>query len=289
MSQDPNRYTAPALMRSLLFVPGANPERMVKAQGLPADGLILDLEDAVATDAKDSARAAVVEVLANWPDDVKAARIIRINGTDTPYFDEDIAAAKASRAELIMLPKSETAEQVVKVAERAGKPILALIETAKGVINAASIATAHPAVVAVCFGHADFARDMQLDNNDASAGVIHHARAQVSLAARAAGIAAIDNVSLEIRDTEAFAADTVLGKQLGYQGKMCIHPSQLAAANGAYTPTAEQLAYAQEISDAWDAAQAEGRGVFSLHNKMIDRPVVDAQLAILERAKLASL
>lgn len=284
-----SHYFAPALMRSLLFVPGANPERMVKAQGLPADGLILDLEDAVATDAKDSARDAVVDVLNSWPDSAKAARIVRVNGTDTPYFEADLAAVMASNAELIMLPKSETAEQVAAVAERAGKPILALVETAKGVINVAAIASAHPEVVAVCFGHADFARDMQLDNNDASAGVIYHARAQVSLAARAAGIVAIDNVSLDIRDEPAFAADTTLGKQLGYQGKMCIHPAQLNAANGTYTPTAEQVAYAQEISDAWDAAQAEGRGVFSLHNKMIDRPVVDAQLAILERAELAGV
>lgn len=280
------------LRRSMLFVPGSEPQRISKAQGLRADCLILDLEDAVATEAKVSARQTVCDAISNWPQACGAEVVVRINASDTPYFEDDLGAVLQAGCNAIMLPKSETAEQVASVAQRvqqSNASLFALVETALGVINASQIAQSASNILALCFGHVDFARDMGVDSMDATQGAVYHARAQIALAARAAGIDAIDNVSLAIRDEQDFEDDAQAGALLGYRGKLCIHPSQIKTANWVFSPSEDQIVWAQKVIKAWALAQKKGLGVFSLDNKMIDAPVIAAQENVLARAELAGL
>jgi citrate lyase subunit beta/citryl-CoA lyase len=137
---------------------------------------------------------------------------------------------------------------------------------------------------ALCFGHADFALDMGLPDADTSNRLILHARASLAIAAKACRLAAVDSVFLAVRDETAFRNDVRLGIELGFEGKLCIHPRQIEIVNELYTPTPQQIEYATRVVDGWRRCQAEGRGVFTLDNKMVDAPLVAAQQRILERA-----
>jgi citrate lyase subunit beta/citryl-CoA lyase len=161
---------------------------------------------------------------------------------------------------------------------------LALIETAAGIAQALEVAGATSRVEAVCFGHADFALDMGLPDADPANRVVLHARCSVAIAAKARRVAAIDNVFLAVRDENGFREDVLLGIDLGFEGKLCIHPRQVEIANQLYTPSLQQIEYATRVVEGWQRCQADGRGVFTLGNKMIDAPLVAAQQRILERA-----
>lgn len=289
------------LRRSLFFVPGDSPRKLEKARQIGADTLLLDLEDAVALAQKDLAREQVAAFL-RVGDFGGAEPAVRINPFDTPWFERDLEAAISSGATAIMLPKTERAEQLRELAERMtelerrSRPdgaratrILALVETAAGVVDAASLAKATPRVEALCFGHADFSRDMQLASADASEGVVFHARCSVAIAARAGGVSPIDTVHLEVRDEGAFARDAQRGRDLGFEGKLCIHPMQVEIANRIHNPTSEQIDYARRVVDAAARAEEEGLGVFTVDGKMVDAPLVSAQRRILERAARAGL
>ncbi|MFN8643615.1 MAG: CoA ester lyase [Candidatus Binatia bacterium] len=289
---------SPRLRRSLLFVPGSEPRRLARAREAGADSVLFDLEDAVAPEEKPRARALVAEALrAGGFGGSEAAA--RVNAPATPFFADDLAAVVAAGAAAVLVPKSEGAGQLAAVAaavearERAtGRApgsvrLLALVETAAGVADARALAAATPRLEALCFGHADFARDLRLPAADPASPAILHARCAVVLAARASGLAAIDSVCLAVRDDEAMRADAALGVQLGFDGKLCIHPRQVAIANAAWTPTAEQVAGAARVVAAWREAQAQGRGVFALDGAMVDAPVVAAARAILARARAA--
>ncbi|MEO8603799.1 MAG: CoA ester lyase [bacterium] len=289
------------LRRSLLFVPGSEPRRLARARDSGADTVLFDLEDAVPPNAKREARELVAEALRAGGFGVAEAAV-RVNGLTTPHFDADLDAAVAAGARAIMLPKAERAEDLRHVAdalaqrERAagiaaehGVRILALIETAAGVANALAIAGATPRLDALCFGHADLARDMQLADADASHGVLHHARCTVALAARAHGLPPIDSVCLTVRDEDAIRADVALGQRLGFDGKLCIHPRQVEIVNELHTPTPQRIAAAQRIVDAATAAAREGRGVLTLDGMMIDAPIVAAEQRILEHARRAGV
>ena len=291
---------SPRLRRSLLFVPGSEPRHLAKAREAGADTVLFDLEDAVALDAKPRARALVAEALrAGGFGDSEAA--VRVNAPSTPFCAADLDAVVAAGADAVLVPKSERPDELAHVAavltdlERAaGRPpgsvrILALVETAAGVAGALALAAATPRLAALCFGHADFARDMRLPAADAAAGVILHARCAVAIAARAHGLAPIDSVCLAVRDAEAMRADAALGLQLGFDGKLCIHPRQVAIANAVYTPTAERIAAATRVVAAWRQAAAQGRGVIALDGAMIDAPVVAAAQQILARARRAGV
>lgn len=288
------------LRRSLLFVPGGEPRKLDRARESGADTLLFDLEDSVAPESKAKARQLVAEtLLAGSFDRCEAA--VRVNAPGSAEFEDDLHAVLEAGARTLMLPKSERAgalqqaiAQLQQVAGRSGSGTdqellcLALVESAAGVANLNEIG-ASPAIDALCFGHADFSLDMGLEQPDPSEGVVLHARCTVSIAARAAGLAAIDTVCLAVRDEDAFRADAQLGKSLGFEGKLCIHPSQVAIANEVFTPTAEQIEQARRVVSAWRDAQADGRGVFALDGQMIDAPVALAQSRLLERARRAGL
>jgi citrate lyase subunit beta/citryl-CoA lyase len=289
------------LRRSLFFVPGGEPRKLEKARGLGADTLLLDLEDSVALSEKDRARELVAAFLREG-DFGTAEPAVRVNPPGTPYFAEDLEAAVASGAAAILLPKAESpgtlaevTERIVTLEARSGPGrtgplrLLALVETAAGVAHAASLAAASPRIDALCFGHADFSRDMGLADADASQGVVFHARCAVAIAARAGAVSPVDTVFLDVRDEPAIRRDAELGLGLGFEGKLCIHPLQVQIVNEVYTPSKEQVAYAERVLDASLQAEREGKGVFTVDGKMVDAPLVAAQLRLLERARRAGI
>ncbi|MDH5305637.1 MAG: CoA ester lyase [Myxococcales bacterium] len=289
------------LRRSVLFVPGGHPRRLEKAPETGADSLVLDLEDSVAPEEKDRARQLVADTLrARALGEAEA--IVRVNAPGTPHFAADLEAAVAAGADAVMLPKSQRADTLAEVSARldrlerrlerapdAALRLLALVETPAGVARVAWLADASERIDALCFGHADFAREMGLADADASAGVLLHARCAVAIAAKAAGVSPIDCVFLDVRDEQAFAADVALGLRLGFEGKLCIHPTQVRIANDVYTPAPERVAHAQRVVEGFERALAGGSGVFSLDGKMVDAPLVAIEKRILERARRAGV
>jgi citrate lyase subunit beta/citryl-CoA lyase len=229
----------------------------------------------------------------------EAERAVRVNPPGTPYFEDDLESCLQAGARTIMVPKCETARGLLSIASRIeawerdsnvehhSVRLLALVETAAGVAQALEVAGATSRVEAICFGHADFALDMGLPSSDASSPLVLHARASLSIAAKARHVAPIDNVFLAVRDETAFREDVGLGIELGFEGKLCIHPRQVEIVNQLYTPTPQQIEYAMRVIEGWQRCQAEGRGVFTLDDKMIDAPLVTAQRRILERATRA--
>jgi citrate lyase subunit beta/citryl-CoA lyase len=266
--------------RSLLFAPGSDEHMLEKALSVGADAVIADLEDAVAPMRKEEARAHVVAWLSE--DAGGTERVVRINPPGTPWFEDDLAAVHAE-ADTLLLPKTESAKQVAGLA--GGEvPVIALIETAAGVLAAADVAAASPQVEALCFGHVDFARDLDLFQPDPREGLLLHARCQVVLAAKAAGKLAIDTVHPDVRNTKGFEAATADARTLGFDGKLCIHPIQVTEANRAFTPRPDEIARAERIVAAWERAGEEAVGAFALDGEMIDAPVVAACVRLLERA-----
>lgn len=281
------------LRRSLLFVPGIATQRFGKAKASGADAILFDLEDSVPPDAKGRAREAVCVALGEGGFESSEAAV-RVNAPGTPFHEDDVRATALAGAKAIMVPKSEHADDLRAVAAilddvGAGTRILALLETPLGVARALEVGMANPRVDALCFGHADFALEMGVSADDPSEGVLYHARCAVAVAARACGVQPVDNVCLAVRDEEALRRDVHVGMRLGYEGKLCIHPSQVAVANEMYTPAPEEVDYARRVLSGWQAARAEGLGVFTLDDKMVDAPLVRAQERVLERAQRAGL
>jgi citrate lyase subunit beta / citryl-CoA lyase len=291
------------LRRSVFFVPGSEPRKLEKARGLPADTLLLDLEDAVAPAEKDRARELVAEFLRAAPSGAAGGPelAVRVNPTTTPYFEADLEAAVAAGAAAIVLPKAESEEQLALVAarldalerrhsrqERDAVRLLPLVETARGIAGIAALALRAPQRIdALCFGHADFSRDMGLPTADANSPVVLHARCALVVAARAGGRGAIDTISLDVRDADVVRRETEQGLALGFEGKLCIHPMQVEIANSVYTPSCEQIGFARRVLDAAASAGAEGRGVFTVDGKMVDAPLIASQQRVLERARRA--
>lgn len=279
----------PQLIRSLLFVPGHAQKHIEKSATTDADAIVFDLEDAVSPAEKTAARQRVVAALHSNAYKNKQL-IVRVNGLDTPWFKDDVQAMLAAGCCNIMLPKCESAEDIISVraciAEKVVN-IFAIIESARGVLAANDIASNLAPTDGLCFGHIDFAADMGLPNTNPMAGAIYHARCQIALAARAFGCMPIDNICAEIRDIDTIHEETDAGINIGYVGKLCIHPAQIDTVNVVYTPTAEQMTYAKDLLQAWDEAQEKGVGVFSYQNKMIDLPVILAQKSILQRYQAA--
>jgi citrate lyase subunit beta/citryl-CoA lyase len=293
---------APAtrLRRSLLFVPGSEPKKLERARESVADTLLLDLEDAVAPQQKDAARENVAAALRSGAYG-ETELAVRVNAPRTPWFEADLEAVVAAGATTILLPKAEERDEVARVAtaaaaiaserERDGRNgaaphLLLLVESPRGVANALALGeAAAPAIDALCFGHADFCLEMGLREADATRGIAFHARCQVAIAARAAGVAPIDCVHLAVKDEIAFREDALRGRSLGFEGKLCIHPRQAEIANEVYAPTAEEIDRARRIIEAAERAQSEGRGVFELDGKMIDAPIVALERRVLERAR----
>jgi citrate lyase subunit beta/citryl-CoA lyase len=281
-----------------MFTPGDRPAMLRKAPEAGADVVVFDLEDAVAPARKDEAREAVAEVLADPEFDPDAEVCVRVNpvGIDA---DADLAGvldaggdAARDAIEAVMLPKTESADDVRTLRRLLREhdldvPVLSLVETAVGVLDAQAIAAADP-TDALVFGAEDLSADIGATRTDEGTEVLH-AREHVVLAASAAGVDAIDTVYTDLGDTEGLREETEFGIQLGYDGKMAIHPAQVAPINEAFTPDADRIEWAEAVLEARDAAAAEARGVFSVDGEMIDAPLVAQAERIVERAEAASL
>ncbi|MFL6627564.1 MAG: HpcH/HpaI aldolase/citrate lyase family protein [Vitreoscilla sp.] len=252
--------TRPA--RSLLFVPGDRPERFGKAMASGADAVIVDLEDAVAPAAKAAARDALVDRLAG-----DAGIVLRINGRDTPWFDDDLRAAAHPAVVAVMCPKAASADDIAAVRSHAAdKTVLALIETAAGMAGVGAIAAA-AGVARLVFGSIDLQLDLDIEDDDA----LRPYRAQLVLAARLAGLPApIDGVTTAIGDAAALAHDARRARTSGFGGKLCIHPAQVAAVNAAFAASPEQLDWARRVVAATRAS--EGAAV-AVDGRMVDAPV----------------
>ena len=264
--------------RSYLFVPGDRPERFDKALASGADRVVLDLEDAVAPAAKEAARAAIGARLQVAGAADLERFVVRINDESTAWFDADLGLLQASGARAAMLPKAERAATVARI--RSACPaieVLALIETARGVLRADAIAEA-PGVSRLVFGTIDFALDLDLSGDPVG---FDHAASRLALVSRAAGLAApVAGVTTEIADEAPLRADFARARAHGFGAKLCIHPRQIAALHAALRPGAAELDWARRV-----IAAAEGHaGAVQVDGRMVDKPVVERARALLARA-----
>lgn len=264
--------------RSYLFVPADRPDRIAKAQASGADAVIVDLEDAVAPHAKDAARRALAEWLASPAARARAPVVVRVNAAGTRELDDDIAACRADGVGAVMVPKAERAEDLARIAAAAGKPLIALVETALGVDNVRAVAQAS-AVARLAFGSIDF----QLDLGIAGDGEELLAyRCALVLASRVGGLPPpIDGVCTAIADGTAVQADAQRARRLGFGAKLCIHPSQVAFVNLAFTPGEQELAWARRVVDA---IHGSGGAAVAVDGKMVDKPVLLRAQALLRQA-----
>ena len=261
--------------RSVLYMPGANTRALEKARTLPADALIFDLEDAVAPDAKETARANVV-LAAESKAYGKREIAIRCNGLATPWCDADIAAIAKSGADAILVPKVESAAEVthvVSLLDTAGAPpdmaVWAMMETPKGILRAEEIAGAHPRLGLFVMGTNDLVKDMRARHTPMRLPMVT-ALGLGMLAARAYGLTILDGVYNDIQDSEGFRSVCQQGLEMGFDGKTLIHPSQVEPCNEVFAPSSAELAMAGKIVAAFRTAQAEGKGVVTVDGRMIE-------------------
>ncbi|SFB75980.1 citrate lyase subunit beta / citryl-CoA lyase [Halobiforma haloterrestris] len=279
--------------RSVLFTPGDRPEMLRKAPGAGADVIVFDLEDAVAPARKDEAREAVRDVLADPEFDPDCEVCVRVNAT-LDAIEDDLEALFADGTELtidsVMLPKADSAEDVDRlesVLEGHGVslPVLALIESAAGVLTASEIA-AHPATDAVAFGAEDLSADVGATVSE-DRSELSCARQRVVLAAAAHDCTAIDTLVTDFQDEQRLREDARRSVRLGYDGKLAIHPVQVDPINEAFTPDESDLEWAERVLEAKREADAEGRGVFEVDGEMIDAPLIAQAERIVARAEAA--
>jgi|SRR4051794_5824073 citrate lyase beta subunit len=258
-------------VRSVLFLPASNPRAIEKARGLNADLVVLDLEDAVKPDDKTAARKAAVEAARQeWPMPVA----IRINGVGTRWHSPDLDAADRSKADYIVLPRATSAHLVRDAAKAVRKPVLAMIETAAGVLCAAEIAKVCAGLIA---GTNDLRADLRLPL-DATREPISASLQMIVLAARAAGIAAFDGVFNSLDDPSGFTKEAQEGRRLGFDGKSLIHPNQIALCHEAFGPSPAEVERAKALVGAFRG------GAERFGNEMIERMHVEAAQRVLERA-----
>jgi len=265
----------PRPRRSLLYMPGSNPRALEKARGLPADGLILDLEDAVAPEAKESARAIVSAALAEGGYGEREV-VLRVNAIDTPWGHADLAAAATMPIDAVLLPKVENPDRVALSAsllDEFGAPerlaLWCMLETPRGILYVREIAAASPKLAALVLGTSDLTKDLHALPARDRLPLLTSLSLAV-LAARAHGLAILDGVHLDLSDNEGFAAACRQGRELGFDGKTLIHPKQIATANAAYGPTKEEIEWSRRIIAAHGEAVAAGKGVVLVDGRLIE-------------------
>lgn len=261
--------------RSALYMPASNPRAIEKARGLPADMIILDLEDAVKPGMKDEARLAAVDAMAEGFGERLTA--IRINGEGTTWHRGDLAAARQAKCDFIVLPKVEDAAAAAHIAELVGKPLLVMIETPKGVLRASEIAAVED-VAGLLVGANDLADQLRLPPSSGR-DALSVALQTILLAARAAGIWALDSVFNDLNDPEGLQAECRAGRSLGFDGKTLIHPNQIDIANAAFLPDAAELEEAAAL-----IAAASG-GAERFRDRMIETMHVDMAKRLVARAR----
>ncbi len=283
------------LRRTMMYVTGNNPANIMDAHLYGADSIMFDLEDSVSLKEKDAARFLVYNALRNI-DFGGVETVVRINGLDTPFGRDDLEAMVRAQPDIIRLPKAEKAEDVIEaeriiadIEEKIGLKVgttkmMAAVESPLGIINAYSIAKASKRLIAIAIGAEDFVTNMKTNRSPEGIELLA-ARSQLVLAARAAGIYALDTVYSNINNDEGFIEETKLIKQLGFDGKSVIHPKQVNLTHKVYAPTDKEIRNAIRVVDAIHDAESKGSGVIALDGKMIDGPIVDRAYRVIELAK----
>ncbi|ROX80247.1 citrate (pro-3S)-lyase subunit beta [Enterococcus durans] len=286
------------LRRTMMFVPGANAAMLRDAPLYGADSIMFDLEDAVSLKEKDAARTLVHFALKTF-DYSAVETVVRINGLDT-VGKQDIEAVVLAGVNVIRLPKTETAQDIIDVDEaitlveesnqipNGTTKMMAAIESAEGVLNAREIAQASTRLIGIALGAEDYVTNMKTKRYP-DGQELFFARNMILHAARAAGIAAIDTVYSDVDNVEGLQAETNLIKQLGFDGKSVINPRQIPLVNAIYAPTEKEIQHAKEVIWAINEAEAKGSGVISLNGKMIDKPIVERAQRVIALAKAAKL
>lgn len=275
--------------RSVLYIPGARARAIDKARGLAADALILDLEDAVAPAEKEAARATVVEELARGGFGPRAV-LVRINGLETEWGAADLAAMAAAGAGAILLPKVNAAADVARAADMldahaaaAATRLWAMMETPEGVFNAREIATA-PRMAGLVLGTNDLAKELGCRVRADRMPLLFALQACL-MAARMAGIVAVDGVYNAFRDIEGLAAECEQGRDMGFDGKTLIHPGQLDTANAAFAPAEEEIALSRRQIEAFAEAEARGEGVAVVDGRIVENLHIVTARRLLARAE----
>ncbi len=281
--------------RSVLYMPGANERALEKAQTIPADALILDLEDAVAPNAKDEARDRVCTAASSGAYGQRDVAI-RANGIGTPWHDADLKAIAAAGPGAVVVPKIDSAaevHQIERALEAGGAPdhtrIWAMLETPVAMLHAEEICSASERLAVLVMGTNDLAKELRATHVPGRQPLLA-GLSLCLLAARAAGKVILDGVYNDIKDEDGFAAECRQGRELGFDGKTLIHPSQVDPCNAAFAPTEDEVEKAGRIIAAFEEAEAEGRGVVTVDGRMIENLHVDEARRVLAiQAAIADL
>lgn len=269
--------------RSVLYIPGSKPRALDKARGLPVDAIIFDLEDAVSADEKDNARDTLKAALDEGGYDPRV-KIVRINGLDTPWGADDARAVGEMDADVVLLPKVGSAADIDALATITGDlPVWAMMETPKGMLNAAEIA-AHPLLTGMVMGTNDLAKELQTryrpDRLPMMAGL-----GLCLLAAKAEGLVIVDGVYNAFKDDEGLAAECAQGRDMGFDGKTLIHPAQVDVTNAAFAPSEAEIDLARRQIAAFEEVEASGQGVAVVDGKIVENLHVVTAREILAKAE----
>ncbi|MBQ3252895.1 MAG: CoA ester lyase [Oscillospiraceae bacterium] len=283
------------MRRSMLFLPGNNPNMLINGNCLGSDAVIFDLEDAVSPAEKDAARILVRNTM-RYMDFGGCEIIVRINSIDTPYWKQDIDAILPEKPALILLPKTGSAQDaleadayITQVEEKLGFArntvgLMPLIETAMGVENAYAIASSTKRVQALFLGAEDLTADLQCKRTK-EGKEIEYARTRLVVAARAAGVDVYDTPFTDVNDDEGIVKDAEYAKALGFTGKSSISPRHVEVINAVFSPTQKDVDYAYEVMEAIALAKQQGKGAIALHGKMIDAPIVTRAQRTIDMAE----
>ncbi len=292
-------YVQDRLRRTMMFVPGNNPA-MIKDAGIyGADSIMLDLEDSVSLPEKDAARLLVYEAI-KTVDFGNSEVVVRVNGQDTPYYDEDVKAVVKAGVDVIRLPKTESAAMVQKLVndveaaeaeygiEKGSIGVMAAIESAKGVMHAMEIAEATSLMMGLAVSGEDYTSDMHTKRYPDGQELLF-ARNMVLQAARAADVYAFDTVFSNMNDAEGFYRETNYIHELGFDGKSLVNPRQIEMVNSVFNPSQADIEEAFNVQNAIAEARAKGSGVISMNGKMVDKPIVAKASRVLATAKASHL
>ena len=287
------------MRRSMLFLPGNNPNMLINGNCLGADAVIFDLEDAVSPAEKDAARILVRNTL-RYMNFAGCETIVRINSTDTAYWQKDLDVILPEKPSMILLPKASSAQDIqlvdaymTEVEKKNTLPegsvrVIALIETAMGLENAFAIAVSSSRVCGLFLGAEDLTADLQCKRTK-EGNEISYARMRLVAAARAAGIEVYDTPFTDVNDDEGALADAQMAKSLGFSGKASISPRHVEVINRTFSPTLAEIDYAYAVMDAIAEAKAQGKGAVALRGKMIDAPVVARAQRVIATAEAMGL
>ncbi len=286
------------LIRSWMFVPGHRQKMIDKALGLNADAIMLDIEDGVAPNEKDTARQQIAASLGRAKAPGAPARYVRINSIGHPRMDADLEAVVRPGLEGLVCPKVDTVDEVRKVdailndkepknrLAKGSVKLLIAIESPKGLLSAPAIATASSRIVGIIFGTEDFGREVGLPAvREGEARDLIYARSAIVVAAAAAHVQAVDGVWVDLNDSSGLLGFAKQSRQLGFSAMSCIHPSQVDAINTVFSPTADEIDYCQKVLQAFEEANARGDGSIAFGGQLIDRPIVERARRTIDMAK----